>query len=440
MRAIQGCACGIWAWLCVLSLNSTSTLTQVSKVRFAGTVATRATASPGLPRPGVPQDLLDRPLEWLAEGGRNPAGAPERKDVSWAFNESLRCAVNARGGAKTCVHTRRAHSNALIAPTNGDFRGLKRYPSLVPGDPEYGESQSWLAAYHVRFGLTAGGTDARRRAPGAYIDDLVGSKIVVTCQPFPWEGDWRLGESLASGALVIANTMVDPYPGLINGVNVVLYNTTSQMLRLVKWYLEHPSAADRIAVAGQKLARAYTPERTVSDMIRLAWPAATAASPVKAHYFDLPKQCQNEESMIVTDGLNASKLVAVVGVLDDADLFILDIHRLNYCHDVGSKSRADAAILAARRAGIKVMALDFSDKPGPASTQDVRYDLYFKRSRVNRGLQRFVKFDRETVHPIYYPVKSQFTEDLLSHAVGIRPRAEREIDVNVNLPVWQHEG
>ena len=393
----------------------------------------------------MPQDLRDRPLKWLAEDGRNPAGAPERKDVSWAFNESLRCAVNARGGAATCVYTRRADSLALIAPTNGNFRGLKRYPSLVPGDPEHGERQSWLAAYRVRFGMTGGGTAGRAEAPRAYIDDLVRSKIVVTCQPFPWEGDWRLGESLASGALVIANTMVDAYPGVINSVNVVLYNTTSQMLRLVKWYLEHPAAADRIAAAGQALARAYTPDRTVSDMIRLAWPAATAALPVKAHYFELPKQCQNEESIVITEGLNASKLVAVVGVLDDADLFILDIHRVNDCcclfkRDPGSKARADAAIEAARRAGIRVMALDFADKPGQHSTRDVRYDVYFKRSRVHRGLQRFVRFDRDTVHPIYYPVKTKFTEGLLSHAVGIRARAEREIDVNVNLPLWQHEG
>ena len=60
---------------------------------------------------------------------------------------------------------------------------------------------------------------------------------------------YHKAEAMASGALVIANHMVDPAPGIQNGVNLVLYNNTEQMMQLLHWYLDHPAAANRIAAS-----------------------------------------------------------------------------------------------------------------------------------------------------------------------------------------------
>jgi len=57
--------------------------------------------------------------------------------------------------------------------------------------------------YVTRFGpINDGG---RNEANEEYLRTLARSKIVVTCQPDRWEGDWRTWEAFASGACVISD-------------------------------------------------------------------------------------------------------------------------------------------------------------------------------------------------------------------------------------------
>lgn len=265
------------------------------------------------------------------------------------------------------------------------------------------------------------------------VEKLKQSKIILSCQPFPWEGDWRLGEALAAGALVFQNHMVDPYPGIINGENVILYNTTAQMLTLLRWYLDHAAEADLIAQRGRALAATWTPESTVSSMIRLLeWPTTR----IRVFQFPFIDACINEEYEMMHQGLNESHLVSVVNTLHEAELLIIDLQRLSDCGDLFKKDptvkeRAANAIKEARLAGIKTMALDFNDKPHALFAGT--HDYYFKRSRADRGKQTMIEYPRPDVHPIYYPVKEEWRKGLEQQP----PRSARHFDVSFFFPLWR---
>lgn len=58
----------------------------------------------------------------------------------------------------------------------------------------------------------------RREINTAYMSAMRSAKIIVTCNPSSWEGDFRLWEAMASGALVFVDEMDTPMPHpLIDG-------------------------------------------------------------------------------------------------------------------------------------------------------------------------------------------------------------------------------
>lgn len=95
------------------------------------------------------------------------------------------------------------------------------------------------------------------------------SKIVVTCNPSRWEGDFRLWEAMVSGALVFVDTMHVPTPhAFADGEHLVVFDSKNEAAFHGKlgWYLDHPAEARRIARAGFLYALKY--HRTVS---RIDW-------------------------------------------------------------------------------------------------------------------------------------------------------------------------
>jgi len=107
---------------------------------------------------------------------------------------------------------------------------------------------------HIRpaTGTGAGGCFDRQ-----YFALMHKAKIIVTCQPQNWEGDWRTWESLSTGAMV----MVDEFrtqmnPPLQPGVHYVQYNSSNRTDLEVKleYYLQHPNDAAVIANAGFQFA------------------------------------------------------------------------------------------------------------------------------------------------------------------------------------------
>ena len=89
-----------------------------------------------------------------------------------------------------------------------------------------------------------------------YVDTLLKSKIVVVSQRNNWEGHWRLMEALVSGAMVMTDKMLSLPFGYQDGVSVVEYESSEDLLRKVAYYTDPTHASERLSVAreGRRLA------------------------------------------------------------------------------------------------------------------------------------------------------------------------------------------
>ena len=97
------------------------------------------------------------------------------------------------------------------------------------------------------------GNLGRNRLQPSYHEALLGSKIVITCNPKNWEGDHRLFEAMISGALVFVDRMQTPMKNpLLDKVHLVYYDLENldQLLSDVMFYLEHDAERHRIAQQG----------------------------------------------------------------------------------------------------------------------------------------------------------------------------------------------
>jgi hypothetical protein len=88
-----------------------------------------------------------------------------------------------------------------------------------------------------------------------YVRDLLSCKIVVVTQRDEYEDHYRLMESLASGALVMTDKMLAMPAGLVDKVNVIVYDSPAELKKLVRYYLqpENEKERRRIALEGFKL-------------------------------------------------------------------------------------------------------------------------------------------------------------------------------------------
>ncbi len=95
-----------------------------------------------------------------------------------------------------------------------------------------------------------------------YFRLLKRSRIVVTCNPDPWEGDHRTWEAFASGALVFIDRIYTPmvHP-LIDGEHCIFYDLSDEgLLKLeerILFYLSHGELAYDIAKAGYEFTMKY---------------------------------------------------------------------------------------------------------------------------------------------------------------------------------------
>ena len=95
-----------------------------------------------------------------------------------------------------------------------------------------------------------------------YFGMLKRSRIVVTCNPDPWEGDHRTWEAFASGAMVFVDRMFTPmvHP-LIDGKHCIFYDVSIKGLeslkKKVRYYLGNPDKAEAIAKEGHDFTMKY---------------------------------------------------------------------------------------------------------------------------------------------------------------------------------------
>ena len=93
--------------------------------------------------------------------------------------------------------------------------------------------------------------------PSLLIDTAVGR-----CNPTEWEGEFRLWESLLSGALVFVDqvTFWDrlPFP-MKHKEHLIMYDRRdkSKFLELLEYYSTHPDEARKIAQAGKDFVLAH---------------------------------------------------------------------------------------------------------------------------------------------------------------------------------------
>jgi hypothetical protein len=84
---------------------------------------------------------------------------------------------------------------------------------------------------------------------------LENSKIIVTCNPWSWEGDFRLWEALLSGAMVMVDRMAIPnfmpHP-FVHKKHLVYYDPRNQteFEELLEYYVMNTEEAKKIGEAG----------------------------------------------------------------------------------------------------------------------------------------------------------------------------------------------
>jgi hypothetical protein len=126
--------------------------------------------------------------------------------------------------------------------------------------------------YNIHVGqVGSAGPIGRNQVQEGYVKTMLRSRIVVTCNPDQWEGDWRLFESLSSGALVFVDKMLTPtaHP-FEHGKHLIYYdrNDLDSMVRDIEYYLEHEDERQAIAQAGREYAMAHhTCEHRMTEVL-----------------------------------------------------------------------------------------------------------------------------------------------------------------------------
>jgi hypothetical protein len=118
-----------------------------------------------------------------------------------------------------------------------------------------------------------------------YMTHLRSTKIIVTCNPNDWEGDFRLWESMLSGALVFVDRMavmdLMPHP-LQHKKHFVVYESNNQtrLYELLDYYLSHPVESQQIAKAGfRHVLHHHMPKDRVEYILRnIRSPTQTSTS------------------------------------------------------------------------------------------------------------------------------------------------------------------
>ena len=118
-----------------------------------------------------------------------------------------------------------------------------------------------LAATHRGLSMQIGavtecGPVGRSGIDPRYKQCLYDSKIILHANPDPWEGDSRLWEALASGALVFVDRMYTPFKDpLVDGEHLIFYDLTDQGMealeRKIVHYLGDDEERQRIGAQGR---------------------------------------------------------------------------------------------------------------------------------------------------------------------------------------------
>ena len=126
----------------------------------------------------------------------------------------------------------RRRVSAIVASLNGRRAGKRKIRSLVR---TFGaDDLEWMENNAVEK---------------EYVTAMLGAKIIVVAQRDEWEDHYRLMESLASGAMVMTDTMLALPDGLVNGESLVVYDSAESLEALVLHYLDPQNSELRQSIA-----------------------------------------------------------------------------------------------------------------------------------------------------------------------------------------------
>lgn len=104
------------------------------------------------------------------------------------------------------------------------------------------------------------GSPGRNSIQKEYYQKMKNSKIVVTCNPDNWEGDYRLFEALSCGCLVFCDQLYAniSHP-FIHRKHLIYYNRDDldSLMKDIVFYLDNPTERQQIARDGYLFAKKY---------------------------------------------------------------------------------------------------------------------------------------------------------------------------------------
>lgn len=93
----------------------------------------------------------------------------------------------------------------------------------------------------------------RRGVKSAYIEAMLGTKIMVVTQRDAWEDHYRLFEALVSGAMVMTDWMLALPKGLEHGQSIVMFNSIDDLREKIFYYLKNRNERLSIAREGRRI-------------------------------------------------------------------------------------------------------------------------------------------------------------------------------------------
>ena len=125
--------------------------------------------------------------------------------------------------------------------------------------------------YKIHVGVVgARGEIGRNTIQKDYYNTMLNSKIVVTCNPYKWEGDWRLFEALSCSPLVMVDEMITPVRNkFADGEHLIYYSVRKldDLFGKIVYYLKNLDESQTIATSGYNHALKYHTAKNRMDEI-----------------------------------------------------------------------------------------------------------------------------------------------------------------------------
>jgi len=136
---------------------------------------------------------------------------------------------------------------AVFFETKGDYHHLYRSKMAAFIKENF-------ADYNIHVGICGvNGEIGRSSIQKEYYEKMFHSKIVITCNPDNWEGDYRTFEAISTGTLVMVDQMKTPKINpLVDGKHIIYYDRENleELKEKVAFFLKNNEVRTKIAEEG----------------------------------------------------------------------------------------------------------------------------------------------------------------------------------------------